>query len=301
MKPSISFVWFGINGRYGKWKDGLWLAMKHLEKEYTVYYQEPTEEIKGDIIIFWESPCTSNGKDGEMYKKIQRDSRPKILLFAGGPIKKEWVIGFNVICVESEINKKEFADIGIETITAFGINEEIMKPMQSDIIYDGIHHGTCASWKRQWLVGETLGDKGLVVGRYQEEDPFPFNRCKELGCNVIEEQSAEEIAKLLNQSHCCLQTSDYWGGGQRCTLESMACGVPVICMEDSPKNIEYVKESGFGKIVYPSKESIKLAVEEIKNNPLDPQIGRDYVMSKLTSRHYANNLIKAINKLYEKN
>ena len=49
------------------------------------------------------------------------------------------------------------------------------------------------------------------------------------------------------------------------TLEAMACGVPVVCMEDSPKNREYVEESGFGKVVYPNKEEIKRAVEEIKN------------------------------------
>lgn len=298
--PTLSFVWFGIDGRFGKWKDGLWLAMKHLEKEYTVYYQEPTEEIKGDIILFWEAPCTANGKDKEMYLKIQNNPKPKILLFAGGPIKAEWVKGFDIICVESEINKKEFAEIGIETITAFGINEEIMRPMVMDILYDGMHHGTCASWKRQWLLGEALGDKGLVVGRYQEEDPFPFNECKKYGCNIMEEQPAENIAVLLNRSHACVQTSDYWGGGQRCTLEAMACGVPVICMEDSPKNREYVEESGFGFVVYPNKEEIRKAVEKIKENPFDPKQGRDYIMKKWTSKHYADNLIKAINKIWLK-
>lgn len=297
--PSISFVWFGMTGRYGKWKDGLWLAMQRLEKEYTVYYQEPSEEIKGDIILFWEAPCTINGKDGEMYRSIQNNSKPKILLFAGGPIKAEWVKGFDVICVESELNRKEFADIGIETITAFGINEEIMKPMISDILYDGMHHGTCASWKRQWLMAEALGDKCLVVGRDQLEDPYSFMRCRQLGANVLSEQPAEEIAKLLNQSHTCVQTADYWGGGQRCTLEAMACGVPVICMEDSPKNREYVEESGFGFVVYPNKEEIKKAVDKIKENPLDPQIGVDYINSKWTSKHYAEQLKKAINKVWQ--
>lgn len=294
MKPSISFVWLGISGMYGKWKDGLWLAMKHLEKEYTVYYQEPSEDIKGDIILFWEAPCTINGKDRESYLKIINTPKPKILLFAGGPLKKEWVKDFDILCVESELNAKECEALEIPYITAFGINEEIMKPLVSDIKYDGMHHGTCASWKRQWLMAEALGDKCLVVGRDQLSDPFSFFRSRELGANVLPEQPAEEIAKLLNQSHCCVQTSDYWGGGQRCTLEAMACGVPVICMEDSPKNMEYVRESGFGKIVYPNKEEIKRAVEELKENPLDPQIGVDYINSKWTSKHYAENLKKAI-------
>lgn len=298
MKPSISFVWQGINERKDVWRDGLWLAMKHLEKEYTIYYQEPDEEIKGDIIMYWEAPCTINGSNRDKWLKIQNNPKPKILLFAGGPIKAEWVKGFNVVCVESKINKEEFGSIGIPAITAFGINEEIMRPMESDIIYDGIHHGTCANWKRQWLVGEALGDKGLVVGRYQENDRMPFDECKKYGTHVILEQPANNIAILLNRSFCCLQTSDQWGGGQRCTLEAMACGVPVICMEDSPKNREYVEESGFGLVVYPNKEEIRKAIEKIKKDSeaglFSPQVGRDYIMSKWTSKHYAENLKKAI-------
>jgi glycosyltransferase involved in cell wall biosynthesis len=293
-KPTISFVWFGITGRYGVWRDGLWRAMKRLEEEYTVYYQEPTEEIKGDVILFWEAACTANSKDKEMYLKIQRDPRPKVLLFAGGPIKYEWVDGFDLVCVESKINAKEFDDLGIENITAFGVNEDIMKPMVSDIKYDGMHHATSASWKRQWLMAEALGDKCLVVGRYQETDAYPFDRSRELGAIVMDEQEPEEIAKLLNQCYTLVQTSEYWGGGQRATLEAMACGVPPIVMEDSPKNREYVEESGFGEIVYPNKEEIRRAVEKIKANPIDPQMGVSYIKRKWTSKHYADNLKKAI-------
>ena len=293
-KPTLSFVWFGIDGRYGKWKDGLWLAMKRLEKKYTVYYQEPSEELKGDIILFWEAPITRQGKDKDMWFRIYNDPRPKILLFAGGPLKKEWVENFDMVCVESELNRKECEEQGIPCITAFGINEEIMSPVQAVKKYDGMHHGTCASWKRQWLVGEALGDRGLVVGRYQETDSRPFDECRTYGATVMDEQSPEVISLLLNSSVCCLQTSDYWGGGQRCTLEAMSCGIPVVCMDDSPKNMEYVAESGFGAIVYPNKEEIRKAVKQIKENPLEPLIGINYIKSKWTSVHYKDNLIKAI-------
>lgn len=290
----ISFVWQGIDGRYGHWKDGLWLAMKHLEKEFEVTYHEPTEEITEDsIILYWEAPCTINSKDADNYKRIMNLPNKKILLFAGGPLKKEWVNKFDLVCVESDINAKECEQQGIPYITAFGINEEIFVPHETEKIYDGIHQGTCASWKRQWLLAEAIGDKGIVVGRFQESDPYPFTRCKELGVKVLDEQSYEEIAKLLNQSHALLQTSDYWGGGQRATLEAMACNVPVICMEDSPKNREYVEESGFGLVVAPEPNQIRQALEEIKK--WDKKTGRDYILSKWTSKHYADNLIKAIN------
>lgn len=295
MKDKVAFIWQGINGRYGQWKDGLWLAMQHLEKEYDVTYHDIDEDIPGDaIVLYWEAPCTINGQYSENYRRIMNLPNKKILLFAGGLLKKEWVTGFDMLCVESAINAKECEEQGIPYLTAFGINEEVMKPLKRVKKYDGIHHGTCASWKRQWLVGEALGDKGLVVGRYQESDPMPFDECRKYGTKIMDEQTPESICELLNESVSCLQTSDYWGGGQRCTLEAMACNIPVIVMEDSPKNREYVQESGFGLIVNPSKEAIINAVREVKTRQWGNK-GREYVLSKWTGKHYADNIIKAIN------
>lgn len=291
----IAFVWFGISGRYGVWRDGLWKAMKHIEKEHDVKYFEPSDDIesfKPDVVLFWEALCTAESKDRDMWNRVVNLPFKKALLFAGGPIKAEWAKPFDHIFVESKINKDEFDALNIANSTAFGVNEEIMHPIEGiGKFYDGMHHGTCASWKRQWLVGESIGDKGLVVGRFQDSDPYPFNRCKELGTEVLDEKEPDIICELLNQSHCVLQTSDYWGGGQRCTLEAMACNVPVICMSDSPKNREYVEESGFGIVVDPDPVQIRNAVEEVKKWPKSNR-GREYIMSKWTSRHYADNLLK---------
>jgi glycosyltransferase involved in cell wall biosynthesis len=294
-RKHIAFVWQGISGRYGIWKDGLWSAMQMIEKTHDVTYHEPTDDIPEDaIVLYWEAPCTILGKDSDNYKRIQNLPNKKALLFAGGRIEREWLNGFDWIFVESKINDEELNALDIPHSIAFGINEQIFYPEPLEKAYDGMHHGTCASWKRQWLVGESVGSTGLVVGRFQETDSTPFNRCKELGTTVLAEKQPEEIRTLINQSWTCLQTSEYWGGGQRCTLEALACNVPVICMTDSPKNREYVEESGCGLVVEPNAQSIRDAVAISKSTDWGTR-GRDYVFSKWTSKHYANNLLKWIN------
>lgn len=295
----IAFVWQGLRDRYGHWKDGLWLAMKHLEKTYEVSYYDINDEIPSDaIVMYWEAPCTINGPYGDKYRRIMNLPNKKILLFAGGPIQKEWVSGFDIVCVESAINKDEFDAIGVNNITAFGINDEIFKPRNIKKQYKAIHHATCASWKRQWLVAEAFGNDCILVGRYQSSDPRPFDESILLGANVIGEQSYERIAELLNESEVLAQTSEYWGGGQRATLEAMACGVPVICMSDSPKNREYVEESGAGIVCEPNKEDILRAYNEIQSwTKEQKERGIEYIKSKWTGKHYADSLKEAINKI----
>lgn len=298
MKNKIDFFWFGIKGRYGVWKDGLYQAMKFLEEDYDVVYKDPSEEdARPDaVVLFWEAPCSVNHPEYSIwYNKIRNLPNKKILLFAGGPIEAKWFEGFDHVCVESEINAQELDMLNIPNSTAFGINADIWRPIKSDKKWKTNTIGTCASWKRQWLAGESFGDKALVVGRGQESDPYPFDKCREMGATVLDEMDPEELVKIVNQTGVCLQLADYWGGGQRVTLEAMACGIPVVCMSDSPKNREYVEESGFGLVAEPNIESIRHAVNTLLDAPRSPKIGRDYVESKWTGKIYSQNLIKVIN------
>ncbi len=295
----IAFVWQGVSNPkiFQQWNDGLRQAMRIIEKEHEVIYCEPFDEINADLILYWEAPCTINGQNKDNWEKVRKSPIKKALLFAGGPLQKEWVEGFDHIFVESKINADECASLGLPHSIAFGINDEIFKPEIQPKVFDGIHQGTCASWKRQWLIGESLGPKGVVCGRFQETDRRPFEECIKQGSLVLPEIPAKAVCSLLNASHTMVQTSDFWGGGQRATLEALACGIPVICMSDSPKNREFVEESGCGEVVNPTKEQIRLAIERIKENTNLGQQGIEYVKSKWTAQHYANNLLKVINSL----
>jgi glycosyltransferase involved in cell wall biosynthesis len=297
MRNRIALIWQGITDAQHTWEDGLRMAVELLKKEYHIEFIEPDEDLEGyDALIYWESPVTIMGPNQAKYNYVRNHSTPSILLFSGGPVNAEWVRGFDYICVESQINKEEFAAQGVHTYTAFGINDTLFRPSKVSKKFKGVHHGTCASWKRQGLVGETFKEDALLIGRHQESDPYPFIYAKECGATVLPELKGQELVDALCSADTLAQTSDFWGGGQRATLEAMACGIPVICMEDSPKNREYVEESGAGLVCPPDAGSIKRAYDDImKEYDVFSKRGIEYVKNKWTAAHYAyelNNVIK---------
>ncbi len=286
----ISFVWQGVTEAAATWDDGLWAAMKILETQYEVEYVEPWGDITGDVILYWEAPCTINGDNQAHYNRVRTMNKPRALLFAGGPIEKPWVTGFDLLFLESRINEEECDALGIPHIRAFGVNTAIFKPESLEKTYDAMLHGTFAGWKRQTLFAKTFGTRGLAVGKVQAQDRQGYVDCQERGVTIVENATREEVATLLNQTKVSVNCAEFWGGGQRATLEAMACDVPVICMTDSPKNAEYIEEAGVGLVVPPEPERILAAWERLQNT----RGGRDYVLSKWTPEHYATNLIKGI-------
>lgn len=298
----IAFIWQGFSGRYGLWNDGLYAAMKLLEQEHEVRYFDTTEinqihEFKPDRVLYWEAPVTFAGKDRENYWAVQDLPFKKGLLFAGGEVRAEWCDGFDLFFVESKVNEDDFERIGKPWKRAFGVNTQIMKPQKQGKAFDACFPATCASWKRHWLLADALHEKAAIAGRYQESDPIGFIRARDAGAVVFPELSQDAVAALINASHTLVNCSDVWGGGQRATLEAMACGVPPVVMADSPKNREYVEEADFGSVVSPDSTTIRIAVASLKAGNLDPQKGVSYIQSKWTERHYADAIMEGLNSI----
>jgi hypothetical protein len=268
--------------------------MQILEKKYDVEYKEPWDTFRDDaLLLYWEAPCTTNGANKQHYDKVHNSPNKKVLLFAGGPINKKWVENFDVLAVESQINEDECKALDIPYARAFGVNTKVFKPIKTEKKWLAQSHGTCASWKRQWLVCQAFGSDACVFGRRQETDSYPFDECQKCNSTVIDEVPYNEVNRLLNQTEVSVNCADFWGGGQRATLEAMACDIPVVVMKDSPKNIEFIEQAGFGAIVDPQSDRIKEAVLDMKGK----KGGRDYVLSNWTERHYAmalDGIIKGI-------
>lgn len=297
-KMKIAFIWQGISGRYGQWQDGLYAAMQIIGKKHEVRVFEPEGNIEAfnpDWVLYWEAPITyQSNKDGDKYKRIQNLPFKKALLFAGGEIKPMWMQNFDHIFVESQIDMDTCERFGLPHSRAFGINDQIMKPQKQPKIWDAMHQATCASWKRTWLMTEVFKDKSLLCGRFQESDPNCWIRARENNALVLPEQSAESVASLLNASYCMAQTSEFWGGGQRATLEAISCGIPVIAMSDSPKNCEFIRESGYGIICDPKPELIKDAFQELMAKKWDIEVSQKYIRENWTAKIYANDILKVL-------
>lgn len=304
MEPMrIAFVWQGYDTHHQKWDDGLRAAMRLIEKKHEVIYYDTTRvsfisNFRPDVVLYWEAPCTINGKDAESYKAVCALPYKKALLFAGGPLKAMDVKDFDHVFVESEINAEDCERQGIPHSKAFGTNTEIFKPQDIPKYRDGFMAATFAAWKRHELFAEALGSRGAVAGRTQEHDTNGWLACKKKEVVMFNELTSESVAHLINSSYTVVNTSDAQGGGQRCTVEAMACGVPVIVMADSPKNCEFVRASGGGIICEPTSNAIQDAIQEAKLNAAAlGAYGFAYIKSHLTEKHYADAILKVIESL----
>ena len=301
----IAFLWFGFDNRYGVWRDGLWAAMKEIEKEHEVRYYDVThqsleqiEQFQPDWVLFWEAPCTARGPNADMWYSVCRLPFKKALLFAGGPLNAMDVEPFDMVFVESEIDAETCERLGIPHCKAFGVNTKIMHPMVNERkTHLAFMQATFAGWKRHELFAEAMRSEGCVAGRTQQFDTNGYDRCVKLGVEILPELEPGQVAKELNASFVVLNTSNAEGGGQRCTLEAMACGIPVVVMSDSPKNCEFVRESGAGTIVDPDPALIREAVLSAKQHFTLGDKGWRYVEDKYTEKHYADAILGGLNSI----
>lgn len=288
----IAFLWDGISRMQDSWRDGLWLATEILKENHELERFEPdaTDDIVEwgpDVILYW------GALQERLKHHVLKLPYPKANCWAGGPIEPEHLGGIDLYFIENQVVQNEFAQYGAPTMIAFGVNEKWFNKQRRKKIYKASFAGAFAAWKRHELFADSFDHtdwKGICFGQMQEHEPHCYEYPKSKGIIIKDRQDPREVAKIINQSEYVLNPASYWGGGQRLTLEAMACDVPPIVMDDSPKNCEYVDEAGFGHIVSPSSHEIRplLAQEPQKEG------GRKYIKSKWTGRHYAENLEKGL-------
>lgn len=273
--------------------DGLGTALSILEDRHVISYLEPDnwnriKDFNPDVLLH------HGALTEDVCKIVAEYPYKKALCFGGGPVTKENIVPYDLYFVESAINEQDFELLGKPWMRAFGINNGLFTPMKFEKKYDACFAGSFSRWKRPELIAP-LGKKLVAIGQFQEHEKECYEVCEKSGVSIHKTLERRYVAEFINKSHVVVNPANFWGGGQRLTLESMACDVPVIVCNDSPKNCEYVEESGFGLIVNPDFNSIKEAIENLKSDPMSG--GREYVMSKWSSASYAEKLEDGLNNI----
>lgn len=271
--------------------DGLGAALHILSEKHTIGYFDPEdfnsiEAFKPDRLLH-HAAFTEDAT-----QVVSAYPWKKALCFGGGPV--EHIQPYDLYFVESEINEREFQAKGKPWMRAFGINDKLFTPMKLVKKYDACFAGSFSAWKRPELIAP-IGARAIAIGQFQKTEKECYEVCQQTGVVVKPLKSRFEVATAINESYTVVNPASYWGGGQRLTLEAMACDIPPIVMNDSPKNSEYVEESGFGLIVNPDTLSIEDAIANIKKDPMTG--GREYIMSKYSSKIYADQLEKGLSSL----
>lgn len=241
-----------------------------------------------DVAIFWGS---LDRPWHESFGKLLRC--PKILCFAGGPTTHPNLHNFDHVLVESGVYEKAFNQHIIGVSRAFGTNTNVFRPEpRTPKVFDAIYPASFCQHKNIETFARAMGHRGLAVGQWNDLDIV--GKCLQFDLPVMRRVSSAALCDLLNLSRVCVVPCGTNGGAQRVVLEAMACGVPVVLANDNDKCAEFVEESGFGRLVHPIDVEIRAAVDDLIAHPLDPKMGRDYVMSKWTHHHYADAIERAI-------
>lgn len=319
MKISFYHDWNPSLEQIATWRDGLWAALIELKQRgHDIRYfsnssggkhvfsnggldsyisddsdtRDEIKQFKPDVILHWADSTRPNADIGRVL------GVPQAICFAGGePFEKQWN-NFDHFFVESDEYKVKLEEAGVSVSTAFGTNTKLFDPenpfyVNQQKIFDICFPATYADWKRHRLFAEaTKGLRTICSGyMYSDHEQWCWRLPQESGGFVLPHLSAVAIAHTYAASRACLITSQNNGGSQRTVLEALAMNVPVIVMNDSLKTSEYLIDGKCGIITEPKVNQIKDAIEMA--NTLKP-LGRAYVMSKWTEKHYADSLEKRL-------
>ncbi len=275
---------------FWQWADGLYAAMKIIEREHEVTYHLDGKcncKKLPDVVMAW------GGTGSGPYKEALKMKCKRILLFAGGDRSPHLFEKFNITCFENEIHTIEAKSKGVSCITAFGTNTKLFRPIRQPKLFDVVYPGAFGLWKRKDLFAESCKCfRALTFGNIQFQEMECWHVCVNNGIAVSPDLPQEVVPYYLAMSRTVLVLPVPFIGGQRTVLEAMAMKLPVIVPNDAPLVCEFVQHGGI--IVEPNPAEIAKAITNAQEENI---AGYDYVMNNLTEEHYANKLKQALKRI----
>lgn len=272
--------------------------------EFSQALLDGVRDFAPDVILHWADATRPHAQ--ELFKL----GKPMALCFAGGdPFGPTWQY-FAHFFVESQSYFDRFKEKGLPVSTAFGTNEVFYDPSNRFLAkrqktIDVLTISTFCNWKRHDLFKDaTKGLRSVAVGyKYTDHEWNCYMDCDEAGVLTLPHQTPDALRELIASSKVVVLPAHTTGGSQRTVLEAMSMNVPVIVCADSDKTSEYVKEASLrllpvGEIVPPDPVEIRKAIDQVLRSEGKVQYkGREYVMSKWSSKHYADALEAGLMKL----
>jgi glycosyltransferase involved in cell wall biosynthesis len=223
--------------KYESWHDGFTKAIDLLKQKYSIVMKNIVDKPKidfnnYDLVFFKES------FEGNIYSFYKNKLKPnqKLGLFISSstiiPNENQLKI-YHILFYETKWYYK-YAKLNRHPMTyhAFGVDTQIMKPINLKKKYDVIFVGCICNYKRPLKILNIPGKK-VCIGF--KKDKILVSTLEKNNVEVIDFVEYEKLANYLNQSKLCYIPCTLHGGGERCVLEARSCNIPIRIENDNTK------------------------------------------------------------------
>src|SRR3990167_11500747 len=229
------------------WRDGLYEALKILEKHFEIIWwnlktkRGTTWSSKFDFVL---GHGGFNSSVDKYVQGITEYNIPKGLCVAGNALFPRSKDNYNVLFVETNWHKKKYIKEHSNCRVAFGVNTSIFYPAKSFKIWSWVTPGSFSVWKHMEKIVEKEGNK-LAVGYIQrnniEESMSIITYLISNGVMISDMVTPETLAKIYNATENVGIFSDIYGGGERSVWEARMCNTRVEVADDNEKLQELVQ------------------------------------------------------------
>lgn len=272
-RPRVLFVY---DHKYPHlWRDGLWAALKLLEREMDFTWCNL--QVERDLMYAFGDKLTNKrslydfvlgwGGFNSSVEKLMVQlpvQVPQGLCIAGNAFPPTGSDRYAVLFYETDWYRPQI-DGHPNIVHAFGVNTDIYNALpESPQVWDWLSVGSFSLWKRQKKMLELSGTR-FVVGEIQRDNWLEsFDIISDLllgGVAVSDMVYPTVLRDIYNSARGVYIPADVYGGGERSVLEARACGRPVKVEEDNPKLQELLNSPVWDHKYY--AESLKKGIMSV--------------------------------------
>ena len=236
--------------KYDKWCDGFTEAISLLSGTFDTDmingFDNPDIDFSKYTLCLLKEDFTST-----LYHKYKSKIKCKLGLFISSSITiptDEQLRVYDLLFYETHwYYKYAKLERHKNTMHAFGVNTQLMKPRELQKVYDVIFVGDIRDYKRPLNILKLPGRK-VCLGF--KTDKKLVTTLIDNGVEVIDFIQYDQLADFYNRSKLCYIPCTTHGGGERAVLEARSCGIPVKIEEDNPKLSELLESEVYSSYYY---------------------------------------------------